>query len=161
MDKSIIKSIGKNLLFSFVWTIIFCLIAWVITYFTKYNLKDVLFVEGIFIVILGLSVTFKSDSSGLSLMGLGQSNAQYLANANLEVTRKVNDNLKGNAASMFRHSFNGISLIIAGIVCVMINFIIWVSLIVGRKWRCKSFYFLFCINNRLYVIMLYYSSPTW
>lgn len=124
MDKSIIKSIGKSLLCSFVWTIIFCLIAWVITYFTKYNLKDVLFVEGIFIVILGLSVTFKSDSSGLSLMGLGQSNAQYLANANLEVTRKVNDNLKGNAASMFRHSFNGKILIIAGLLCVMINFII-------------------------------------
>lgn len=124
MDKGIIKSIGKSLLFSLIWTIIFCIIAWIITYFTKYNLEDVLFVEGIFIVILGLSVTVKSDSSGLSLRGLGQSNAQYLASFNLEITRKVNDNLKGNAAAMFRYSFNGIILIIAGLLCIMVSFII-------------------------------------
>ena len=113
-----------TILISIIWTIIFFIIAWIITYFTTFNLKDTLFVEGILLVVIGISVTVKRDSRGLSLMGLGQNSAQYMANANLEITRKVNENLKNLSKSMIRQSVSGTILIVTGILCIAINFII-------------------------------------
>jgi len=54
---------------------------------SRYALQDILFVEGIVIVAIGLMMSMKGNPSGASLLGLGQQNATQVSNWNLEVTR--------------------------------------------------------------------------
>lgn len=123
MDKSQIKSLIKCVVWGIIWSIILVLIGLGIVNFTTHNLKDVLFVEGIILVILGVSSFLGGNPTGLSLQGLGQTNAQYIANANLEVTRMEKEKtttIKNN----FKTSINTVSLVMGGIICIIINFII-------------------------------------
>ncbi|WP_294385426.1 hypothetical protein [uncultured Clostridium sp.] len=57
------------------------------------------------------------------LQPLGQNNTQYATNANLEVLKMENSN-KSNLKSTIRMSLNTVSLIFAGITCILINYII-------------------------------------
>ncbi|MEW8995171.1 hypothetical protein [Clostridium sp.] len=123
MDKSQIKSLIKCVVWGIIWSIILVLIGLGIVNFTTYNLKDVLFIEGIILVILGVSSFLGGNPTGLSLQGLGQTNAQYIANANLEVTRMEKEKtttIKNN----FKASINTVSLVMGGVICIIINFII-------------------------------------
>ncbi|WP_346936430.1 hypothetical protein [Clostridium sp.] len=123
MDKSQIKSLIKCVVWGIIWSIILVLIGLGIVNFTTHNLKDVLFVEGIILVILGVSSFLGGNPTGLSLQGFGQTNAQYIANANLEVTRMEKEKtttIKNN----FKTSINTVSLVMGGIICIIINFII-------------------------------------
>ncbi len=92
--------------------------------FTSYSLKDVLFVEGIVLVALGALSSIGGNPKGLSLQALGQDNAQYVANANLEVTKMEKQMHHNNIKTNLRSSFNIISLIIGGAISIIINFII-------------------------------------
>ncbi len=123
MGKSQISSLIKCFIWGIIWSIILVLIGLGIVRFTTYNLKDILFIEGIILVILGVSSFLGGNPTGLSLQGLGQTNAQYIANANLEVTRmekEKTNTIKNN----FKTSISTVSLVIGGIICIIINFII-------------------------------------
>jgi hypothetical protein len=123
MGKSQISSLIKCFIWGIIWSIILVLIGLGIVHFTTYNLKDILFIEGIILVILGVSSFLGGNPTGLSLQGLGQTNAQYIANANLEVTRmekEKTNTIKNN----FKTSISTVSLVIGGIICIIINFII-------------------------------------
>lgn len=123
MGKSQISSLIKCFIWGIIWSIILVLIGLGIVRFTTYNLKDILFIEGIILVILGVSSFLGGNPTGLSLQGLGQTNAQYIANANLEVTRmekEKTNTIKNN----FKASISTVSLVIGGVICIIINFII-------------------------------------
>ncbi len=60
---------------------------------------------------------------GLSMQGLGQTNAQYIANANLGVTKMEKDKTK-NLKTTISVGLSTISLIIGGVLVIAINFII-------------------------------------
>jgi len=94
-----------------------------IVHFTSHNLKDILFIEGIILVILGVSSFLGGNPTGLSLQGLGQTNAQYIANANLEVT-KMEKEKTNTIKNNFKTNISTVSLVIGGIICIIINFII-------------------------------------
>lgn len=87
MNKSQIKALIKCIVWGILWAIVFILIGFVIVNFTSYSLKDVVFIEGIVLVALGALSLIGGNPTGLSLQALGQNNAQYVANANLEVTK--------------------------------------------------------------------------
>lgn len=123
MGKSQISSLIKCFIWGIIWSIILVLIGLGIVRFTTYNLKDILFIEGIIFVILGISSFLGGNPTGLSLQGLGQTNAQYIANANLEVTRmekEKTNTIKNN----FKTSISTVSLVMGGVICIIINFII-------------------------------------
>lgn len=122
MGKSQISSLIKCFIWGIIWSIILVLIGLGIVRFTTYNLKDILFIEGIILVILGVSSFLGGNPTGLSLQGLGQTNAQYIANANLEVTRMEKE--KTNTIKNFKASISTVSLVIGGVICIIINFII-------------------------------------
>jgi len=124
MDKSQIKSLIKCVVWGIFWSIILIIIGFIIANFTYYTLKDVLFIEGIIIVLLGALSSIGGNPMGLSLQGLGQSNAQYAANANLEVTKMEKEKHHNNSKPNLRSSLNTVSLIISGVICIIINFII-------------------------------------
>jgi predicted membrane protein len=124
MDKVQIKSLIKCVIWGGIWPIILVLIGLLIVNFTTYNLKDVLFIEGIILVILGGLSLVGGNPLGLSLQAMGQNSAQYVANANLEVTKMEKEKNTNRIKSNLRTSINMVSLIIGGVICIVINFIL-------------------------------------
>lgn len=103
-------------------SIIGIILGFAITKMFSYELKDVLFAEGIMFIIAGILSSISGNSKGLSLQGLGSQNAQYVANANLEITKKEKE--QKNNRQEISLAFSNVALIVAGIVCIVINYII-------------------------------------
>ena len=123
MEKSILKTIGKCVLFGIIWGIVLFGVALIITNFKDYELRDVLFVEGIIFVVGGVLSSIGGNPMGLSMQGLGQNNAQYIANANLEVSKMEKDKTN-NIKTTISAGLSTVSLIIGGLLVIAINFII-------------------------------------
>lgn len=123
MNKALLKALEKCILWGVIWTIILFIIANIIVSLKGFLLKDVLFIEGIIFIMLGLFACIGGNPMGLSLQSLGQNNAQYTANANLEVAKMESTN-KYNFKNTISVSINTVSLVLAGIICIIINYII-------------------------------------
>ena len=123
MEKSILKTIGKCVIFGIIWGIVLFGVALIITNFKDYALRDVLFVEGIIFVVGGVLSSIGGNPMGLSMQGLGQNNAQYIANANLEVSKMEKDKTN-NIKTTISAGLSTVSLIIGGLLVIAINFII-------------------------------------
>lgn len=123
MEKSILKTIGKCVIFGIIWGIVLFGVALIITNFKYYELRDVLFVEGIIFVVGGVLSSIGGNPMGLSMQGLGQNNAQYIANANLEVSKMEKDKTN-NIKTTISAGLSTVSLIIGGLLVIAINFII-------------------------------------
>ena len=123
MEKSILKTIGKCVIFGIIWGIVLFWVALIITNFKDYELRDVLFVEGIIFVVGGVLSSIGGNPMGLSMQGLGQNNAQYIANANLEVSKMEKDKTN-NIKTTISAGLSTVSLIIGGLLVIAINFII-------------------------------------
>ena len=123
MEKSILKTIGKCVIFGLIWGIVLFGVALIITNFKDYELRDVLFVEGIIFVVGGVLSSIGGNPMGLSMQGLGQNNAQYIANANLEVSKMEKDKTN-NIKTTISAGLSTVSLIIGGLLVLAINFII-------------------------------------
>lgn len=123
MEKSILKTIRKCVIFGIIWGIVLFGVALIITNFKDYELRDVLFVEGIIFVIGGVLSSIGGNPMGLSMQGLGQNNAQYIANANLEVSKMEKDKTN-NIKTTISAGLSTVSLIIGGLLVIAINFII-------------------------------------
>ena len=123
MEKSILKTIGKCVIFGIIWGRVLFGVALIITNFKDYELRDVLFVEGIIFVVGGVLSSIGGNPMGLSMQGLGQNNAQYIANANLEVSKMEKDKTN-NIKTTISAGLSTVSLIIGGLLVIAINFII-------------------------------------
>lgn len=110
-------------IFGIIWGIVLFGVALIITNFKDYELRDVLFVEGIIFVIGGVLSSIGGNPMGLSMQGLGQNNAQYIANANLEVSKMEKDKTN-NIKTTISAGLSTVSLIIGGLLVIAINFII-------------------------------------
>jgi len=124
MNKRENKPLVKYIFFEILLSVILLLIGLVIMYFTNYNFKDVLFVEGMVVIILGIFSGISGNSTGLSLQGMGQNNAQYVSNANLETLKMEKEKTKNNLNPNISIGLNMVSLIIGGAICIIIEFII-------------------------------------
>lgn len=123
MDKSVLKTIVKCVIFGVIWAIILFGVALVITNFKGYELKNILFIEGIIFVMIGILSSIGGNPMGLSMQGLGQSNAQYIANGNLEVAKMEKDKTK-SVKTTVSIGLSTVSLVIGGVLVITLNFII-------------------------------------
>lgn len=123
MDKSVLKTIVKCVIFGVIWAIILFGVALVITNFKGYELKNILFIEGIIFVMIGILSSIGGNPMGLSMQGLGQSNAQYIANGNLEVAKMEKDKTK-SVKTTVSIGLSTVSLVIGGVLVIALNFII-------------------------------------
>ncbi len=123
MDKSRGKFITKCAAMAIIYAIVLAVIGFIVVNFISYDFKDVLFIESIIVIIVGALSLNSGKSMGLSLQGLGQSNAQYISNANLEITKMENEKKKPRSETNWNSTLNMISLIVAGIICIIIAFI--------------------------------------
>lgn len=123
MDKDVLKTIGKCAVFGIGWAILLLVVAIVITNNKGYNFKDVLFVEGILIVIVGCLSAVGGNPMGLSLNGLGEESAQYIAYSNLEITKMEKEKTK-NIKSYVSFGLSTVSFITGAVLVVMVSFLI-------------------------------------
>lgn len=102
--------------------VLFLILGNVISKVLGYSLKDVLFIEGIILMLCGILSSIKGNPKGLSMQGLGSMNAQYISNANLEITKREREKI--DMKEEVRFAFSGVVLITSGIICVVMNYII-------------------------------------
>lgn len=106
------------------WSIVLCVIAAIIKYKTNFNLNDILFVEGIAAIAIGLLSSIGGNPMGVSIKSLGQNNAQYAANANLEISKMEKEMFHDSIKSDIKIALSTASLCLGGVICIIINFVI-------------------------------------
>ncbi|WP_051623680.1 hypothetical protein [Clostridium hydrogeniformans] len=121
MYNSIVKRLLKCGLFGLLWFIILVILALLIVNFTKYNFNDVLFVEGMILVVIGVLSSLGGNPMGLSLQSLGQMNSQYVANANLEVSKR--EKSRASLKTTLSISLSMAAFVIGGLISILASFI--------------------------------------
>lgn len=90
-----------------------------------YNLQDILFVEGIVLVALGLMMSMRGNPSGASLLGFGQQNATQVSNWNLEVTRIEREQTSYHRnflkQAVLEFSLINVSILLGGILIILFS----------------------------------------
>jgi len=124
MENSQVKLFFKSIMWGIVWAGLLVLIGLVVTNITKYNFKDVIFSEGMIVVLLGVFSSIGGNPLGLSFQAMGQNNSQYVSKANLEISKMEKDKIGDSNKTNIKFGFSTISLIIGGVICIIINFII-------------------------------------
>lgn len=67
MNKQLVSSLLKTLLFGFIWSVIGLILALVFIKTKDYILKDVLFVEGIVLISISILSSIGGNPTGLSM----------------------------------------------------------------------------------------------
>lgn len=124
MDNNQKKAIGKCILGGIIIAIIFVGIGFLIKPKTSFELRDVLFVEGIALIAVSVLASIGGNPMGISMQGLGSSGAQYAATANLEISKREKESTKDLVKNTLSIGLSTISLALGGIICIVINFII-------------------------------------
>ena len=124
MNKDTVKALTKCIVWGILWTVILVVIALILSKIKGYLLKDVLFIEGIIFVMLGIFASIGGNPMGLSLQSMGQNNAQFTSSANLEVSKMESEKTRGISKTTITSSLSTVSFIFAGIASIIINYII-------------------------------------
>lgn len=123
MKDNRINLVIKSFLWGIAWFGVAVLIVFIITKVTAYkNFENILFIEGIILVFVGIFASISGDPMGLSMQGLGQNSAQYSASANLEVTKMERE--KSNRKLDVALAVSTFSLILGGVFSAGLTFII-------------------------------------
>lgn len=122
MKKDILKTIGKCILFGVMWFVVLGIIAMIVSSIKGYIVKDILFIEGIVFLMIGLFASIGGNPVGLSLQTIGQDIT--LINANLEAKRIESEKTASISKNTVSNSVGNASFIIAGILSIAVNFII-------------------------------------
>lgn len=126
MDNYKIKLFLKFVLFGVIWALISASVGLLISEFMDYNFRDVFFVEGMVLIIIGIFSSIGGKLTGLPLQ-LKSSNAQYVTNGYLQM-KDIEKKEKKNNSDVRRVNISigisGIALIVGGLICMIINFVI-------------------------------------
>lgn len=113
----------KSLFWGIAWLLLVALVGFIITKVTSYkSFQNIVFIEGLILVFVGIFTSISGDSMGISMQGLGQNNAQYISNANLEVTKMQKE--KSNRKLDIEFAVSTFSLVLGGSLSVVLTFII-------------------------------------
>lgn len=117
MKNNRIKLFLKCVVWGGIATVILYLIGILIVEYFGQNMKDVFFVEGLIAIGIGIVSSVSGDPMSSSLQGIGQSNAQYIGSANLEISKMAND--KGKIKNKIDFGFSSVAIIIGGSICLI------------------------------------------
>ena len=113
----------KSLIWGLMWLIIASILGFIISKsMTSKSFQDILFIEGLVLIFIGIFASISGDPRGISMQGLGQNNAQYINNANLEVARMEKE--KVHIKTDIKFALSTFSLVIGGILSVVVTFIV-------------------------------------
>lgn len=123
MENSRGKLILKSIIWGIAWFGVASIVGLVIVKLAKdKSFENILFIEGIVLIFVGIFASISGDPIGLSLQGAGQNSAQYLSNANLEITKMERE--KTNRKLDIALAVSTFSLIIGGAISIIFTFII-------------------------------------
>jgi hypothetical protein len=124
MKSYALKFLSKIFFFGVIMALIFVGIAVLISNKKGYLLRDVLFIQGMGIIFLGILASISENPLGFSLFGLGRINTQLINNVHPDAT-KMKESKFGNPTKItFNHTIATVSFIVSGIICVIVNYII-------------------------------------
>lgn len=95
-------------------------VAFLIANSYSYNIEDVMFIEGMILLIVGVFTGMGGDSKGLSFQSIGQISSQYTTNANLEVTKMERSSL-GKLKQNIEDIKSSSTIIISSIIIIIIS----------------------------------------
>ncbi|GAA0076302.1 hypothetical protein UT300005_06800 [Clostridium sp. CTA-5] len=124
MNSTFLKKFIIFIITSILCGLVIMFIGYLISLFTTFLLKDILFVEGILVIILVILMSISGKPLGLSMQAFGTNNAQYVGTANLKVTEKENELLKNKDSFNINFDFNSISIILGAIFILIISYFI-------------------------------------
>lgn len=124
MNKKNSKTLSKFIIICIISLMVSFSLGQVISSFQGYSFQDVLFVEGIIILMVGIFSSIGGNPMSLSLQDFGQINPQWVANISLETNeidrRRIIDSCKVN----INIDITTISLAIGGLISLLISFIL-------------------------------------
>lgn len=124
MDNNQKRALVKCIVSGIVISIVLVGIGFIIKSNSSYTFKDIIFLEGIALIGIAVLASIGGNPLGLSMQGLGSSGAQYAATANLEITKREKESTKDLVKNTLSIGLSTISLVLGGLICIVINFII-------------------------------------
>lgn len=124
MKSYALKVLSKILFFGLIIAFIFIGVAILISNKKGYLLKDVLFIQGMGIIFLGILASISDNPLGFSLFGTGRINTQITSTANSEAAQMKGSKLNTPIKMIFNYTIATMSFIVSGIICVIVNYII-------------------------------------
>lgn len=124
MGKRSLKTTIDYLALGIFWFAISTILGLFIVLSTRYNFKDVLFVEGMILIMVGISFEVGYERTWLSLQPLGSPNAQYVSNMNLEVAKIEEERKKNSHKVLVSRGLSSAPLIMGGAISLLVNFIL-------------------------------------
>ncbi|SHI93298.1 hypothetical protein SAMN02745163_01049 [Clostridium cavendishii DSM 21758] len=110
----------KCIIFGVVWALILSLVGLCIKNFTNYSFKDILFLEGLIVILLSGMALVSGGSMGESFKILGEMNTER---PNLELKRFEDEKTKNIFKRTLSIERNSLSIIIGAFICFIISFV--------------------------------------
>lgn len=118
MENSNLKKYSLVLLKVILTVISFVALGVISSRILNHSINDVLFIEGLGLIISGVLASIGGSPSCLTAGTLGQINS----NANLEVIRMEKERFE--FINSFRFAYSTIILIVSGFACIILNYVI-------------------------------------
>lgn len=124
MNNKIIKKISITFIIGIVIAIVGYLIASLISQsIHSLNIKDTLFIEGIFVVFISIIAMTSSDSLNLNILGLGIGDKTRASLEAIQQEHKLKDDPKKFIdANTIKLNFNCLTFLVGGIFIILTSF---------------------------------------
>lgn len=124
MNKNIFKTIYKCIAWSIFILSLILLSAYIIAYCNNYLYENVLFVESIVLIMVGLFASISGNPLGLSFQTAEQNSSQFKALETLKITEMEKEKTKGLDNLNIISSISTVSLVFSGLLGVIASYLI-------------------------------------
>ncbi len=127
--KQFVQKIILSFLYSLIYLAIGLLLAFLIFYIKDFHLVDILSVEGIILVLIGLLMTLKGNPSGINISNIGSENSAQTSFVDNEITA-VDRNSRPYQNGFFKNNivefgFGNITILLGGVWLVLAALLVW------------------------------------
>lgn len=121
MYKKNLKNLSKFITTCITSLIVSIILGQLISSFNGYHFRDVIFVEGILVLMIGIFSAIGGNPMSLSLQDFGQINPQWLANISLETNEIDRRRIVDSCKVIINIDIINLSLVIGGFIVLVIS----------------------------------------
>lgn len=105
------------------------IVAFILSAQINFSVENLLFYEGLTLIIIGAMASMKGNPSGINTQGAGQQGNQFIQRENLEVTqeerRATNYHQNFLKHSVTDFAFSTIAIIMSGILMLIVSYLLY------------------------------------
>ena len=117
-----VKTTLKLFIYGVLWSILTLIIANIFTPLTNFYFKDIVFIEGLLMLVMSITSAINSKTLGMSFYILNQIHSKYINNRDF---KKEEDKIFNTFNSINFHLFlNWISIAIGGFINILLIFVL-------------------------------------